>query len=211
MARPSRRRQGGGSAQTHIAQTPSRSQEEVHLHSTVHNPSLGVTPQQRPGKAHSCLQSVSVTRCQGIYTAQMTAQVRSGLLSNSSVVFNLLTVLHQSRMKECSALSFESIDLWWFTGRLYLKQQTRGEGFGSNLHIGVQTQPDEWRGSIKCHLPCQPGRYSIHMDGHASSPGHTCSACRQNGKWSFGIQVQWWMSFVRHLLWHHVYTVAYIA
>lgn len=167
------------SAQTHIVQKPSHAQEEVHLHSMEHHPSLYVTPAQRPWKPHSCLGNISVTQCQGNYMAQMIAQVGSWLLSNNSLVFNLLSALHQSRMKKCSALSFESIELWQFTGKLYLKQLTRGEGFGPNLCISIHHAAWWVTQLYKVSFTLSTGRYAIHMDGHESSLGHTCSACRR--------------------------------
>lgn len=113
----------------------------------------------------------------------------SELLSNNSLIFKLLSALRQSRMEKRSAPSFESIDLYWFTGGLYLKQQTRGEGFGPNP-THQHTRPAQWATQLyKVSFTLSAGRYTIHMDGHTSSLGHTCSARRRNCKWPFGTKV----------------------
>lgn len=79
------------------------------------------------------------------------------------------------------------------------RQEVKGLGL---TYTPAYTHAAWWATQLyKVSFTLSASRYAIHMDGHASSLGHTYSAS-QNSKWPFGMQVHflWGISFAYHLL-----------
>ena len=188
MAGPSRRgRQGRGSAvwhtNTHRHPFTYRKRfifiqySAIHHFTRLHNTTTR-KKKENPSELYSCPGGISLIQCQGNYVAQMIAQVRSRVVPTTVLSLTWPTSLHQRRVKNCSALSFESIDLLQFTGSvLYMRQQAVGR-----RALWLQSAPrhtDDDRGSIKCHLPSQPpDAPSIWMVIHLHEVTHALHADR---------------------------------
>lgn len=155
----------------------------------------------KPPENHtSCLRSISVTQRQGSYMAQMTAQVRSGLLSSNSLVSDLHSPSELNEEVLSSVIwVYWPLVIHWQACTWNNRQEVKGLGL---TYTPAYTHAAWWATQLyKVSFTLSASRYAIHMDGHASSLGHTYSAS-QNSKWPFGMQVHflWGISLAYHLL-----------
>lgn len=127
------------SAQTHIVQTPSHAQEEVHLHWMVHYPSLHVTRQQRPRKTPRLSWKYLCDTVPGELhgTNDCLGRRAGGCRTTAwSLTCSPLSVRAEGRSAQFCHFSLLTRGAF-FPRSLYAKQETRGEGFGPNLRTGI--------------------------------------------------------------------------